>query len=113
MTAVLSGCGLWSLIEREEHGLMLFEKRELRKVRGQKMDEVNGGRIKLHKEELRDLYSSPSIIRSMKPRRVMWAGHVARMGEGRTVYRLLVGKPFESDHYEDQDMCTDNIKLDL
>jgi hypothetical protein len=48
---------------------------------------------KLHNEELRDLYSSPSIIRIIKSRRVRWAGHVARMGEKRNAYRLLVGKP--------------------
>jgi hypothetical protein len=48
---------------------------------------------KLHNEELHDLYSSPSIIRIMKSRRMGWAGHVARMGENRNAYRLLVGKP--------------------
>jgi hypothetical protein len=48
---------------------------------------------KLHNEELRDLYSSPSIIRMMKSRKMRWAGHVARMGEKRNAYRLLVGKP--------------------
>jgi hypothetical protein len=48
---------------------------------------------KLHNEELRDLYSSPSIIRIIKSRRMRWAGHVARMGEKKNAYRLLVGKP--------------------
>jgi hypothetical protein len=52
-----------------------------------------GGWRKLHNEELRDLYSSPSIIRIIKSRRIRWAGHVARMGEKRNAYRLLVGKP--------------------
>jgi hypothetical protein len=47
---------------------------------------------KLHNEDLRDLYSSPSIIRIIKSRRMRWAGHVARMGEKRNAYRLLVGK---------------------
>jgi hypothetical protein len=47
----------------------------------------------VHNEELRDLYSSPSIIRTMKARRMRWAGHVALMGEKRNAYRLLVGKP--------------------
>jgi hypothetical protein len=56
-------------------------------------DEVTGGLTKLHNEELRDLYSSPSIIRILKTRRMRWAGHVARMGEKRNAYRLLVGKP--------------------
>jgi hypothetical protein len=53
---------------------------------------VTGGWRKLHKEELRDLYSSPSIIRITKSSRMRWAGHVARMGEKRNVYRLLVRK---------------------
>jgi hypothetical protein len=48
---------------------------------------------KLHNEELHKLYSSPSIIRIIKSRRMRWAGHVARMGEKRDVYRILVGKP--------------------
>jgi hypothetical protein len=52
-----------------------------------------GGWRKLHNEELHNLYSSPSITRIIKSRRMRWAGHVARMGEERNVYRLLVGKP--------------------
>jgi hypothetical protein len=54
---------------------------------------VTGGRKKLHNEELHKLYSLPSIIRIMKSRRMRWAGHMARMGEKRNVYRLLVGEP--------------------
>jgi hypothetical protein len=57
------------------------------------MEEVTGGWRKLHNEELRDLYSSPSIIRIMKARRMKWAGHIALMGEKRNANRLLVGKP--------------------
>jgi hypothetical protein len=53
---------------------------------------VTGGWRKLHNEELRDLYSSPSIIRIIKSRRMRWVGHVARMGKKRSVYRLLVGR---------------------
>jgi hypothetical protein len=60
---------------------------------GPKKDEVTEGWIKLHSDELRDLYSSPSIIRMMKSRRARLEGHVARMGEKRNVYRLLVGEP--------------------
>jgi hypothetical protein len=56
-------------------------------------DEVTGDWRKLHNEELRDLYSSPSIIRIIKSRRMRWASHVARTGEKRNAYRLLVGKP--------------------
>jgi hypothetical protein len=56
----------------------------------------------LHKGELYNLYSSPDIIRQMKSRRMRWAGHVARMGQGRNVYRDLVGKPEGKDHLKDQ-----------
>jgi hypothetical protein len=59
---------------------MVFENRVLRRLFGPKRDEVKGEWRKLHNEELRDLYSSPSIIRIIKPRRMRWAGHVARMG---------------------------------
>jgi hypothetical protein len=65
----------------------------LRRIFGPKRGEVTEGRRYQHNEELRDLYSSPSIIRMMKSRRMRWAGHVARMGEKRNVYSLLVGKP--------------------
>jgi hypothetical protein len=65
----------------------------LRRICGPKRDEVSGEWRKLHNEELRDLYSSPSIIRIIKSRRMRWAGFVARMGEKRYAYRVLVGKP--------------------
>jgi hypothetical protein len=70
----------------------VFENRVLRRIYGPKRDEVTGEWRKLHNEELRDLYSSLSIIRMIKSRRMIWAGHVARMGEKRNAYRLLVGK---------------------
>jgi hypothetical protein len=70
-----------------------FENRVLRKIFGPKRDKVMGEQRKLHNEELRDLYSSSSIIRIIKSRRMKWAGHVARMGEKRNAYRLFVGKP--------------------
>jgi hypothetical protein len=60
---------------------------------GPKRDEVTGEWRKLHNEELRDLYSSPSIIRIIKSRRLRWAGHVALLSEKRNAYGLLVGKP--------------------
>jgi hypothetical protein len=85
----------WSLILREEHRLRVFENKVLRSIFGPKRDEVTGGWRKLHNEELRDLYSSPSIIRIIKSRRMRWAGHVTQMGEKRIAYRLLVGKPEE------------------
>jgi hypothetical protein len=65
----------------------------LRRIFGPRRDEMTGEWRKLHNEELRDLNSSPSIIRIMKPRRMRWAGHVARMREKKNAYRLLVGKP--------------------
>jgi hypothetical protein len=78
---------------REEHKLRVFENRVQTRIFGPKRDGVTGGWRKLHNEELHDLYSSPSIIRIMKSRRMRWAGHVARMGEKRNVYGLLVRKP--------------------
>jgi hypothetical protein len=86
-------CETLSLTIREEHKLRVFKNRVLRKIFGPKRDGVTGGWRKLHNEELHNLYSSPSIIRIIKSRRMTWAGHVARMGEKRNVYRLLVGKP--------------------
>jgi hypothetical protein len=65
----------------------------LRRIFGPKRDEVTGEWRKLHNEELHDLYSSPSIISIIKSRRIRWAGHVARIGEKRNAYRLLMGKP--------------------
>jgi hypothetical protein len=77
--------GLWSLTIREEHRLRVFENRLLRRIFGPKRDEVTGEWRKLHNEELRDLYSSQSIIRIIKSRRMRWAGHVARMGRRGTL----------------------------
>jgi len=71
----------------------VFENRVLRRIFGPKRNEVTGDWRKLHKEELNDLYSSPNIGRLNKSRRLRWAGHVARMGEKRGVYRILVRKP--------------------
>ena len=71
----------------------MFENRVLRRIHGPKWDEVRVEWRKLHKEELNDLYSSPNIVRVIKSRRKRWAGHVARMGVRRGVYRVLVGKP--------------------
>jgi hypothetical protein len=71
----------------------VFENRVLRRIFGLKRGEVTGERRKLHNVELRDLYSSPSIIRIIKSRRMRWAGHVGRMGEKRNEYRMSVRKP--------------------
>jgi hypothetical protein len=86
-------CETWSLTLKKEHRLRVFENRVLRKIFGPKRDEVTGEWRKLHNGELHNLYSSPDNIRQIKSRRIRWAGHVARMAEGRKVYRVLVGKP--------------------
>ena len=78
---------------RQERRLRVFENRVLRRVFGPKRVEVTGEWRKLHNEELSDLYSIPDIVRVVKSRRMRWAAHVARMGEGRVVHRVLVGKP--------------------
>jgi hypothetical protein len=71
----------------------VFENRVLRRIFGPKRDEVTGEWRKLHNEELHILYSSPNIITQIKSRRMRWAGHVARIGEERNVYRVLMRKP--------------------
>jgi hypothetical protein len=93
LPVVLCGCETWSVTLREVHSLRLFENKVLRRIFGPKRDEVTGEWRKLHSEELHNLYSSPDIIRQVKSRRMRWAGHVARMGEERKVYKVLVGKP--------------------
>ena len=86
----------------------------LRRVFGSKRDEVTGEWRKLHNEELRDLYSLPNIVRMVKSRRMRWAGHVARMGEGRGVHRVLVGKPEGKRPLgRPRRRWEDNIKMDL
>jgi hypothetical protein len=77
---------------RAERKLGVFENKVLRRIFGPRRDEVTGEWRRLHNEELNDWYSSPNIVRVIKSRRMRWAGHVARMGEGREVYRVLVGK---------------------
>jgi hypothetical protein len=93
LPVILYGCETCSLTLREEHRLGVFENKLLRRIFGSKRDEVTGGWRTLHNETLRDLDSSPSIIRIIKSRRMRWPGHVARMEEKRDAYRLLVGKP--------------------
>jgi hypothetical protein len=93
LPVVLYGCETWSLTLWEEARLSVFENRVLRGIFGHKRDEVTGECRKLQSGELHNLYSSPDIIRQIKSRRMRWAGHMARMAEGRNVYRVLVGKP--------------------
>jgi hypothetical protein len=77
---VLYGCETWSLTLKEEYRLQVFGNRVLRRIFVPKRDEVTGEWRKLHNEELRDLYSFPSIIRIIKSRRMRWAGYVTRRG---------------------------------
>ena len=76
----MNGCENCSLTLREERRLREFENRVLRRIFGPKRDEVTREWRNLHNEELNDLYSSPSIFRVIKLRRMRWAGHVARFG---------------------------------
>jgi hypothetical protein len=98
---------------REEHILRVFENRVLRTIFGPKRDEVTGRWRKLHNEELHNLYTSPSIIRMIKSRRMRWAGHVARM-EMKNAYRILVEK-LEGKRLVGRRRCkwVDNIKMGL
>jgi hypothetical protein len=110
---VLCGCETWSLTLREEHRLRVFENRVLRRIFGPKGEE-DGSWRKLHNEELHILYSSPNIVRVIKSRRTRWAGHVARMGEGRDVYGVLVGRPEGKRPLErPRRRWEDNIKMNL
>jgi hypothetical protein len=77
---------------REERRLRVFENRVLRRIFGPRREEVRGEWRKLHYEEINDLHSSPNIVRMIKSRIMRWAGHVARMGQKRGVYRVLVEK---------------------
>jgi hypothetical protein len=78
---------------REENRLRVFENRMLMRMFAQRKDEVTREWRKLHNEELPDMYSSSGIIRIIKSRRMIWSWHVARIGEKRITYRLLVGRP--------------------
>jgi len=99
---------------REERKLRVFENMVLRIIFGPRRDEVTGVWRRLHNEELNDLYSSPNIVRVIKSRRMRWAGHVARMGEERGAYRVLVGKPEGKRPLErTRRRWVDNIRMDL
>jgi hypothetical protein len=94
--------------------LRVFENRVLRRIFGPKRDEVTGGWRKLLNEELHGLYSSPSIVRVIKARRMRWAGHVGRMGEARGAYNILVGRlEGRRPLGRPRRRWEDNIKMDL
>jgi hypothetical protein len=97
----------------EEHRLRVFENRVVRKIFGPKREE-DGSWRKLHNDELHSLYSSPNIARVIKSRRMRWTGHVARMGEGRGVYKVLVGRSEGKRPLgRPRRRWEDNIKMDL
>jgi hypothetical protein len=83
------------------------------RIFGPKRNEVAGSSRRLHSEELRNLYASPNIISVIKSRRVRWEGHVACMGEMRSAYIILVGKPERKNYLEDRHKWKDNIRIDL
>jgi hypothetical protein len=91
----------------------VFGNRVLRRIFGSKRDEVTGEWRKLHNEELHTLYSSPDIIRQIKSRRMRWAGHVARMGKDRKLYKVLVGKPEGKRPLGRPRRRWDGIRMDL
>ncbi|KAJ4438940.1 hypothetical protein ANN_14894 [Periplaneta americana] len=114
LPVVLYGCETWTLNLREEQRLRVFENKVLRKIFGAKRDEVTGEWRKLHNTELHALYSSRDIIRNIKSRRLRWAGHVARMGESRNAYRVLVERPEGKRPLgRPRRRWEDNIKMDL
>ena len=91
----------------------MFENMVLRRIFGPRRDEVMGEWRRLHNEELNYLYSSPIIVRVIKSRRMIWAGHVAHMGEERGVYRVLVGKPEGKILGRPRRRWVDNIRMNL
>jgi hypothetical protein len=113
LPVVLYGCETWSLTLGEDYTLRVSENRVLRRIFGPKREE-DGSLRKLHIDELHGLYSSPNIVRVIKSRSMRWAGHVARMGEGRGTYKVLVRRPEGKRPLgRPRHRWEDNIKMDL
>jgi hypothetical protein len=113
LTVVLYGCETWSLTLGDEHKLRVFENRVLRRIFGPKREE-DGSWRELHNDELHSLYSSPNSVRMIKSGKIRWAGPVACMGEGRGVYRVLVGRcQGKTPLGRPRRRWEDNIKMDL
>jgi hypothetical protein len=98
---------------REELRLKVFENRVLRRIFGPKRDEVTEEWRKIHNEEINDLYCLHNIVRFIKSRRMRWVGHVARLGDRRVVYSVLVGKPKRRRPLGRPRRRWENIKTDL
>jgi hypothetical protein len=110
LPVVLYGCESWSLTLREKCRLRVFENKVLRRIFGPKRDEGTGEWRRLHNKEHYALYSSPNV----KSRSLRWAGHVARMGERRCAYWVLLGKPEGRRPLErPRRRWKDNIKMDF
>ena len=98
LPVVLHGCEASSLTLREERRLRIFENRILRRIFGPKRD-ANGEWRRLHNEELHSLYPSPNIVRVIKSKRLRWAGHVARMEDGRSAFKILTGYTYRKESF--------------
>ena len=110
---VLYGCETWPLTLKKEFRLRVLEKRIPRKIFGTKRDE-NGEWTKLRDEELHSLYRSPNIVRMIKSSRLRWAGHLVRMEEGRSAFKILTGKPTGKRPLgRPRRRLEDNIRMDL
>jgi len=113
LPVVLYGCENWSLTLREERKLRVFENTVLRRIFGPTRNGVTGEWIKLHNEELNELYCSPDIIGVIKSRRIRWTGHVARRGKERRIENLVGKHEGKRPLGRRMPRWEDNIKKDL